>query len=40
MSHQPFTVLVEYAVHGVVHVRVAGLFVITLALYGLYPTQL
>jgi len=39
-SHNPLTVIVEYAVHGVVHVRVAGLFVIKLALYGLYPTQL
>jgi len=39
-SHDPLTVLVEHAVHGVVHVRVACLFVIKLALYGLYPTQL
>jgi len=39
-SHYPLTVLVEHAVRGVVHVHVAWLFVIKLALYGLYPTQL
>jgi len=39
-SHRPLTVLIEHAVRGVVHVYVAWLFVIKLALYGLYPTQL